>query len=98
MPKRIIPYLAVRCNRFPIWSMKRMNNRIGILVKRERTRQGLTLQALEKKSGVHYRNICLWEHGKGDIPLSAFVKLALALELSAPEALARILEGDDELV
>lgn len=69
-----------------------MNNRIGILVKSERTRQGLTLQALGKKSGVHYRNICLWEHGKGDIPLSAFVKLALALELSPVLLLEAVLE------
>ena len=54
-------------------------------IKRHREKRGLSQNQLGKKSGVPTRNICYWESGHGDPPISACILLADALEIPINE-------------
>ncbi|MBO7670751.1 MAG: helix-turn-helix transcriptional regulator [Oscillospiraceae bacterium] len=48
----------------------------------------LSQNQLGKLSGVPTRNICYWESGHGDPPISACIKLAQAMSITVGELVA----------
>ena len=62
---------------------------IGQAIKEERLRQGLSLEALERISGVCYKTIGKWERGKNVPDLLCLIDVCDALEVSIDEILGR---------
>lgn len=62
---------------------------LGENIKRERTRQWLTMKALAEAAGMHGSEICRLEHGQRDPRLWTVVRIADALDVS----LAYLLRG-----
>lgn len=55
---------------------------INEAIRQQRMKAGLSQNQLGKRSGVPTTNICYWESGRGDPPISACIKLAKALGIS----------------
>ena len=56
-------------------------------IREAREKSGLSQNALGKISGVPTRNINYWEHGNGDPPISAILKMANSLGMAVGEFL-----------
>lgn len=51
----------------------------GTELKEKRKREGLSQFLLAHYAGVHYRELCLFEKGEGDLPIQAVAQLAAGL-------------------
>ncbi len=54
-------------------------------IRKHREEKGLSQNQLGKRSSVPTTNICYWESGRGDPPISACIKLAKGLGISVSE-------------
>jgi len=67
-----------------------LNQTIGILIRKEREKNNLTLDQLAKKSGVSKQNIYYYEIARNRVKLDKFLKICEALDLNPSEIFDKI--------
>ena len=67
-----------------------LNQTIGILIRKEREKNNLTLDQLAKKSGVSKQNIYYYEIARNRVKLDKFLKICNALCLNPNEVFDKI--------
>lgn len=67
-----------------------MNKMAGSIIRKERERQGLTLEQLSKKADVSKQNIYYYEIGRNRIKMDKYMKICKALNISVVEILEKV--------
>ena len=77
--------------------MTSLHNRFGVLIRARRQALGLSQEALADRAGLHRTYISLIERGLRGVSLETILKLAAALDATAPQLLHDLERQDDAL-